>query len=226
MPSDQSDVFIRSEADAWFARNRAAIERFDPETDLVLRLVQLYDLQPRRVVEIGASAGVRLAALADRTAAKPIAVEPSFEAVAYGAARFPSVRYVRGRAEAVGLGSVFDLVIVYAVFHWIDRARLLRVVAEVDRLVADGGHLVIGDFHPPNRTMVPYHHVPGGEVHTFKQDYAALFAASGLYHVVASLEADYATVRLQGNVAGDDRIYASLLRKSLTDEYVKGTGKT
>jgi len=226
MRIDQGTLFVRSEGDAWFDRNQAALERFDPERDLVLRLIDLYELQPRRVLEIGASPGVRLASVAERYGAMVVAVEPSAAAVAFGRTRFPAVRFVRGRADAIGLGRPFDLVIVHYVFHWIDRAALLRSVAEIDRLVTDGGCLIIGDFHAPHPTMVPYHHLPDQDVYTFKQNYAAVFTASGLYHLVAAFQSDYASGRLMTDVPGDARGGVSLLRKTFTGEYVKEKRKT
>jgi len=221
MRTDQGALFVQSEGDAWFERNRAALERFDPERDLVLRLIDLYNLAPRRVLEIGASSGARLASVAERHGAMVVGVEPSAAAVAFGRTRFPAVRFVRGRADAIGLGPPFDLVIVHYVLHWIDRTALLRSVAEIDRLVADGGCLIIGDFHPAHPTQVPYHHLPGADVFTFKQDYGAIFAASALYHVVAALQNEYGTSRLAADVLDGDRGAVSLLRKTLSGEYVQ-----
>ena len=220
MPFDQSDVFVRSEANAWFTRNREALEKFDPARDLALRLIDLYGLRPRRVLEIGACTGMRLAALAERTGAMTVAVEPSAAAIAYGRVQFPGVRFVRGRAEAVALRAAFDLVIVNYVLHWIDRDALLGVVGEIDRLVKDGGWLVIGDFHPANRMALPYHHLPDGQVVTYKQDYAAVFTASGVYRPIATLEGDHITGRLDAALPSIDRGAATLLGKSLTGGYV------
>jgi SAM-dependent methyltransferase len=212
---------MESEGDRWFERNQMALNSFDAAADLPLKLIELYNLQPERVVEIGAANGVRLAAIRARTGADVIAVEPSARAILNGKASFPFVAFVRGAASSVPLRESFDLVIVNFVFHWIDRANLLRSVAEVDRLVQDGGFLIIGDFHPANFLQVPYHHLNDADVRTYKQNYAATFMASGLYHSVCLLTGDHAGKELAAKPGEDERIGAWLIRKALQGHYIK-----
>lgn len=222
----QDNVFLRSEGDRWFARNRGALERFDANADLPLRLMSLYDLRPERALEIGAANGFRLAAIHRRSGARVVAVEPSAQAISEGKAAFPTVRFVRGTAHALPLRESFDLVIVNFVFHWIDRVNLLRSVAEVDRLVGDSGWLMIGDFYPSNRMQVRYHHLQDENVFTFKQNYAETFLASGLYHPVCLLTAGHAGKRLDAQVAESERIGVWLLQKSLRDHFIAAEMET
>jgi SAM-dependent methyltransferase len=219
----QDSVFSDFEGDRWFERNRSALDSFDAAADLPLKLMGFYDLAPRSVLEIGAANGFRLAAIHERTGAKTVALEPSAQAARNGKARFPSVRFVRGTASAAPLRRAFDLVIVNFVFHWIDRQSLLRAVAEVDRLVSDGGYLLIGDFYPANQLRVCYHHLPTEEFFTYKQNYAATFLASGLYHAVCLLTAHHATRALEPRVRESERIGGWLLRKELQDHYLGST---
>jgi SAM-dependent methyltransferase len=149
-----------------------------------------------------------------------VAVEPSARAVLDGKENFPEVSFVRGTASALPLRQTFDLVIVNFVFHWIDRQNLLEVVAEADRLVADCGFLIIGDFYPANQLQVRYHHLQDQEIYTYKQNYAAIFLASGMYHPVALLTAHHADKRLNAEVAESDRIGAWLLRKGMRSHYL------
>ena len=216
----QDDIFRQSEGDRWFARNRAALGGFDAGADLPLRLLKLYDLRPQSVIEIGAANGFRLAAIERWSGAHCVAVEPSADAIRDGQASFPALTFIRGSAAAVPLKESFDLVIVNFVLHWIDRVSLLRSVAEIDRLVKDGGFLIIGDFQPANFTRARYHHLTDREVYTYKQDYPALFQSAGLYHPVAMLSADHSTKALEPRVAEHDRIGATLLRKELGNHYM------
>ena len=216
----QDNLFMESEGDRWFERNRAALHDFDAAADWPLRLIDLYALRPESVLEIGAANGYRLAALHSRSGARVVAVEPSAQAILEGKASFPMVTFVRGAAHAVPLQERFELVIVNFVFHWIDRAYLLRSVAEVDRLVADGGYLIIGDFHPANRLRVPYHHRAAEAIFTYKQNYAETFLASGLYHSIGMLSGGHASKEPAGPVAENERISAWLLRKELCDHYL------
>jgi SAM-dependent methyltransferase len=212
---------MESEGDRWFERNQMALNSFDAAADLPLRLIELYKLRPERVVEIGAANGFRLAAIRSRTGADVVAVEPSERAILNGKASFPFVAFIRGAASSVPLRESFDLVIVNFVFHWIDRANLLRSVAEVDRLVQDGGFLIIGDFYPANFLQVPYHHLNNADLRTYKQNYAATFIASGLYHSVCLLTGDHAGKELDGKAGEDERIGAWLIRKGLQGHYIE-----
>jgi SAM-dependent methyltransferase len=220
-PVLQDDVFTSFEGDRWFARNRTALNEFNAAADLPLKLMDLYDLCPERVAEIGAANGFRLAAIRARTGAAVVAVEPSAEAVRAGKRSFPSVGFVRGTATSVPLRGSFDLVIVNFVFHWIDRAGLLAAVAEVDRLVREEGYLLIGDFQPSNLLRVRYHHLSGDQLFTYKQNYAATFLASGLYHPVALLTGHHASKKLDPAAAEQERIGTWLLRKAPRIHYVR-----
>ncbi|MGH7929496.1 MAG: class I SAM-dependent methyltransferase [Candidatus Binatia bacterium] len=216
----QDRIFSDIEGDRWFERNRKALNAFDASADLPLKLIGLYGVNPERVLEIGASNGFRLAAIHERTGAAAVALEPSAQAVLNGKASFPFITFIRGTASAVPLRECFDLVIVNFVFHWIDRQSLLRAVAEVDRLVSDGGYLLVGDFQPANQLQVPYHHLETEAVYTYKQNYAATFLASGLYHPVSLLTAHHASKGLQARVTESERVGAWLLRKELQGHYL------
>jgi SAM-dependent methyltransferase len=152
--------------------------------------------------------------------ARVVAVEPAAQAIRDGRASFPFVTFVRGTAHAVPLQERFDLVIVNFVFHWIDRAYLLRSVAEVDRLVADGGYLIVGDFYPSNRLCVPHHDRISELIYLYKQNYADVFLASGLYHLAGLLSGSQATQTLAARVAESERIGAWLLRKESRQHYL------
>jgi SAM-dependent methyltransferase len=217
----QDKIFLQSEGDRWFARNCDALSAFDADADLSLRLMKLYGLRPGSVLEIGAASGFRLAAIQRRTGARCVAVEPSAEAIRTGKGNFPSVNFVRGTADAVPLDECYDLVIVNFVFHWIDRLTLLKSVAEVDRLVREGGFLIVGDFQPANRMRVPYHHLKDADVYTYKQDYSELFRSSGLYHPIGLLTAHHASKRLDAAVDENERIGAWLLRKEMRSHYLQ-----
>ena len=216
----QDNLFMESEGDHWFERNRSALYGFDAAADWPLKLIDLYALRPESVLEIGAANGFRLAALHNRSGARVVAVEPAAQAIRDGRASFPFVTFVRGTAHAVPLQERFDLVIVNFVFHWIDRAHLLRSVAEVDRLVADGGYLILGDFYPSNRLRVPHHDRISELIYLYKQNYADVFLASGLYHLAGLLSGNQATQTLAARVAQSERIGAWLLRKELREHYL------
>lgn len=210
---DQTLLFARSEGDRWFERNRAAIRRWSPDRDTPLRMMELYGLKPETVLEIGAADGFRLGAIRQRWHARCVAVDASGAAVAAGRERFPQVEFVHASADAIPLYERFDLVIVNFVLHWVDRRKLTATAAEIDRLLADDGCLILGDFLPSAPTRVPYHHLPDREVYTYKQDYAAMFEATGLYRRVALLTGGHAAGRLAVDVDDPERVATHLLKR-------------
>jgi SAM-dependent methyltransferase len=217
---DQGEMFLKSEGDHYFARNKSAIEHFDPETDFPLRLIDSYQLRPSSVLEVGSSSGFRLAELHRRHGCRVVGVDPSLSAIEHGRTCYPAIEFHQGVASAIPVQEEFELVIVNYVLHWVDRARLLASVAEIDRVVRDGGFLLLGDFYPDHLSKVRYHHLPDKGVFTYKQDYASLFVASGLYHLVGSLSIRYPD-RLTPCSEENSRAGFWLLQKSLTGRYVE-----
>ena len=108
------------------------------------------------------------------------------------------------------------------VFHWVPREKLFSAFSEVDRLVADGGYLLVGDFNPDEPTRTKYHHLPKEEIYTYKQDYAETFVKSALYRAVAKITYDHDNHRYDPSTKSNDRGVTTLLRKSLSGYYSLG----
>jgi len=49
----QDKIFAEFEGDRWFERDQKALEQFHPENDLPLKVMTLYGLKPRKVLEVG-----------------------------------------------------------------------------------------------------------------------------------------------------------------------------
>ncbi len=210
----QDLVFLESEGNNYFRRNRTVFT--DPDKfsdDMPLRLLGRHgDVRPRKVLEIGCANGFRLATIHERFGAECTGVDPSIEAIDCGKQLYPNVNLIRALASEIPLSDPFDLVIVFFVLHWVGRERLMQAVSEIDRLTADAGYLLIGDFFPSTPRMRKYHHLPHEEVFTFKQDYASIFVASGLYSSIETLVYPYGGT-------SPDRAVCNLLRKSLNGNY-------
>jgi SAM-dependent methyltransferase len=144
-----------------------------------------------------------------------VAVEPSALAIADGQAAHPEVRFVRGTAAQSSLeaSETFDVIIVNFVLHWVDRSLLERSLAEIERRVTPGGLLIVGDFLPRQPYAARYHHLPGQDVWTFKEDYPSLFIERGDWELVALI-----TGTMSGSLVPDtddrDRSGWALLRRS------------
>lgn len=216
----QLKAILEGEADRYFERVRShTLQEADPETDPPLRMITTYNLRPRNVLEVGAANGYQLATLSRLYGCTASGVEPGPAAVTDGHTRFPAVRLDQGSGDAIPFVEQFDLVIINFVFHWVDRSVLLRTVAEIDRVVEDGGFLLIGDFYPKHATRARYHHLPDEVVYTYKQDWSAIFIASGSYRLVAMLSGAHTKPQPTAEVEDDNRSATWLLRKRLDGPY-------
>jgi len=219
---NQDDIFADFEGDNWFKRNQMALKQGVLENDLPLKLMDLYKLKPKKVLEIGGGNGYRLTAIREKYgAARLVVVEPSRKAIQDGQLHYPFIEFIQGLAHDIPLEEKFDLIILHGVFHWVGRSNLLSSVAEIDRLLEDLGLLIIGDFFPANRRRVSYHHLPNNQVYTYKQNYAELFIASGLFRTVCMLSSDHSTQKLVADVNEMDCFGTFLLQKKLSDCYVE-----
>jgi len=211
----QEEQFVKGEADAWFERNREAMKVRDSSTsDPILRAMENYDIAPERALEIGASNGYRMHALHVWRGCKVAAIEPSAKAVEDGRKSFPEVDFSIGTACPLPYGNAeFDCVIVCGVFCWVDRSKILQAVSEADRVLADGGHLIIGDFSPLHPQRVLYHHQPDAGIYTYKMNYADIFLASRIYTLLSAQVFDHAGFRPSTEVAPHDRFSVTILKK-------------
>jgi SAM-dependent methyltransferase len=213
----QADLFLSGEGDNWFRRNQGALvpERVQGP-DWALRLVREAGVVPRRALEVGASNGYRLECLRREFGCEAVGVEPSAEAVAEGARAFPGVTLRRGLSHDLGAfpDEHFDLVMLLVMLHWVDRRHLLRTAAEVDRVLAVGGHLLVSDFFPEQPHKVRYHHRPDVQAYTYKQDYTALWLATNLYSRAAEVMFDHATGEASEALDPAHRCRVTLLKKT------------
>jgi ubiquinone/menaquinone biosynthesis C-methylase UbiE len=218
----QLDVFLKGEGDAWFKRNEAVFGKH-LLSDSALLLVKKFSLRPKKVLDVGCSNGWRLDLIRSRYGSTCVGLEPSKKALRDGKKRFPKIRFVRGTASSIPLKETFDLVIVNFVLHWVSRDQLMRSLAEIDRMVIDGGHLLVCDHYPNKPLRTKYHHLPKANVWTYKAAYADMFEATALYRKEAQVifrDSDHKHLK---KPAIDDRGNAVLMKKSYCDHYFEST---
>jgi ubiquinone/menaquinone biosynthesis C-methylase UbiE len=212
------EKFFKKEGDNWFDRNRKSLYA-NAYPDVALRTIDMYGLKPKKVLEVGASNGWRLALIADKFGSKCVGVEPSAKAVKDGNKNFSKIHMVRGVASDIPLKEKFDLVIVNLMLTWVSRDEIFKAFAEIDRMVADGGHLIVGDFLPDYPMMVEYHHKPNQEIYTYKLDYAEAFTSLATYRSISRITFEHTVNDLTSNVPMEHRCVTSLLKKSLKGYY-------
>jgi SAM-dependent methyltransferase len=176
----QKYLFLESEGDRWFERNRDDMVRAS-EADPVTVAIGHLGLKPKRVLEIGCSNGWRLACLRDALGCEVMGIEPSMQAAIDAASR--RVPVVQATASSLPISDQFDLVIYGFCLYLTDPSDWLRVAAEGDAVLAPGGHLIVHDFYGySNATARRYEHRDG--VLSYHFDFAGLWLAHPLYTLV------------------------------------------
>lgn len=210
MKEFKNNIWFRKEGDNWFKRNK---EYLGKKQDIVSSVLELYKIKPKKIVEIGCSNGYRLANLHKKYGAEVTGIEPSREAIEYGKSKWPFIKFKRAMCESFVLRKKVDLVIINFVFHWIMRENLMQSTARIDEIVKDNGFLVIGDFGTENFIKRDYHHLPGENVFTYKQEYQDIFLSTGLYKEIAKIRFDHDTGEIKWDINYTNMGTVSLLRK-------------
>jgi ubiquinone/menaquinone biosynthesis C-methylase UbiE len=214
----QKDIFIASEGDGYYQRNRARLASAENTiaADRVLADLAALDVRPLRALEIGCSNEWRLEALRRKYGARCFGVDPSSEAVKEGVAQFPAVHLQVGTADELPFATdAFDLVIFGFCLYLVDRPDLFKTVCEGDRVLQDGGYLVIFDFSPPFPYRNRYKHREG--VYSYKMDYSRAFLWNSAYSVLSQ-----STFTHSGNAGvsdPDERLSVVILQKNLRQAY-------
>jgi ubiquinone/menaquinone biosynthesis C-methylase UbiE len=214
----QRDEFLASEGNQWFARNRSALDTASPARERIVdRLAaQMTPGHAARVLEIGCGPGQNLMSLASRHPIEGHGIDPSSDAIAAGTACDPRLRLQVGTADTLPFpDGAFDVVWFGFCLYLVDRHLLQRVVAEADRVLANGGLLAILDFDPDAPCARPYHHRPG--LMSYKMDYARLFLCNPVYVLVDKLSTSHTTGHWDPDP--QERVALTLCRKNLEQAY-------
>lgn len=174
----QKNIFLRSEGDAWFERNRQAIdERNYEKDDLIISAVleisnQYAKAEKLKILEIGCGEARRLAWLAERMKHDVYGIEPSVKAVQQACSYGVDAR--QGTADELPFDSEsFDILIFGFSLYLCDQDDLFKIAAEADRVLKSDAWLLIQDFYSKTPIKREYHHKPG--VYSTKMDYQSLF---------------------------------------------------
>lgn len=185
----QRDVFSDSEGNNFFNRNEKELAKPNLARDMTVERITHHlagTTETRRVLEVGCASGANLNALNGARPIEGFGIDPSSDAIRVGQQTFPSLNLKIGTADVLPFSDGLMDVIWYGFcLYLIDRVFLHRVVAEADRVLKDGGLIVIHDFDPVTPCVRPYRHHPG--VSSYKMDYSALFLCDPAYCLVEKL---------------------------------------
>lgn len=218
----QKAAFITHEADAWFERNKEYLKNYSAQNDKVTSLITEYNLKPNNLLEIGCAAGYRLNGIKSLyNDCNVFGIEPSKKAISYGQQNFPSVNFCEGTADNLNVygNESMNVVVVGFVFYVIDRNIVFKVVSEIDRVLKNGGILIIVDFFSETSLKNEYQHIKDFKAYSFKQNYDEIFTASKLYYLLDKSTLSHDTKRLDASNDYFNKYSISMLKKDLNASY-------
>lgn len=182
MSSSQHDAWASgSAADSYFRRNREKLSADQPPSRSA-RLIASQLAEGERFLEIGCANGRIVEQIRRLSRCDGIGIDPSPEAIYAGRAEFPELCLSVGTADKLPFEDrSLQAVLVGFCLYLVDRHLLMRVVAEVDRVLDDGGRLFVTDFCPPSARRRAFSHQPG--LWSFKMDHTQLWTANPQYVV-------------------------------------------
>lgn len=220
--NSQKGAFVQYEADSWFDRNKEYLSRYTAENDKVIDLIKKYNFDPSSVLEVGCSGGYRLNGIQGvLPKCHVFGIEPSQKAIDYGKSNFPKINFTQGTADDLSkyADASMDVVIVGFVFYVIDRQMIFKVVSEIDRVLKNGGQLIIVDFFSETALKTQYEHIKNFSAYSFKQNYDEIFTASKMYYLLDKSTLDHNTKEYNASDDYYNKYSISMLKKDLIASY-------
>lgn len=225
---DKKEIFLNGEGDAWYRRNKKAIQEsgeISQGYNFIKEFMKEQNMigEQYKVLEVGCSYGYNLSYLNHHLNVSCYGIEPSLEAVKEGTNKFSNnreIHLVQGTSDLLPYEeNRFDIVILDFCLFWVDRKYLFRTMAEADRVLKCKGHLIIIDFD----TNIPYkrENIHNAEAYTYKMQYSNLFLANPQYYLVDKKSFSHEGMTFHPNI--QERISLNILYKdTIENTYQKG----
>lgn len=179
------EAALRADGDGYHSRNHAGIGTIADPAFEAMNLI--HAVRPiTSVLEIGCTTGFRLEKARSAFGAECSGLEVSPAAVTEGRQLYPAVQIEQGVAPRDldrWTSSTFDVVVVGHFMYLLPREELFALAAAVDRLAAEGGHVIILDFLHPTPMSADYRH--HSDLRVFKHDPSAPWLWSPTYTLVS-----------------------------------------
>jgi len=195
----QSQIFLREEGKAWLKRNEA---KLTGEDDPVIKAIGEYKIKPKRVLEVGCANGWRLKILHERYNCWIRGVDPGCAA--------PDKTITKNTASYLPLiNSCVDTIIYGWCLYLCDPEDYFRIAMEGDRVLQDGGYLIVYDFISDYPFKTPYKHKKGLYSHHY--DFPKLWLGNPAYSIYGK------TVQYTG--FNQDETCVTILKKNLKNAF-------
>ena len=182
---DQSKIFLKSEANAWYKRNFKIIRNNLLKKDILLiqleKVIRKYPSKKINILEVGCSNGRILHYLKLKfPKVKVFGLEPSKLAIKN---KLNNEIFIKnGVADKIPFkNKKFDFLIFGFCLYLCDSKDLISIVQEANRVTKSSAYIAIDDFFSNKIQYKKYHHKKG--ILTRKMDYSKIF----LWHPFYSL---------------------------------------
>jgi ubiquinone/menaquinone biosynthesis C-methylase UbiE len=174
----QKHLFSQKEGDKWFKRNHPKKKTNYQEIDQLLPFLKPDDF----ILEIGCSSGFNLHYIQQKVPTNLYGIDPSSKAITEGLETYKDIDLREGTSDLLPYwNGFFDVVILGFCFYVIDRELLFKTVSEIDRVLKDGGLLMMTDFQSK---PVQKRYRDSKELKTFKNDYSQFFTGGNHYSLI------------------------------------------
>ena len=180
MATKQSKIFLDSEGDNYYERNKGLLFN---EDDLIFKeIIKLNNKKKiNNLLEIGCGDGFRLNLIYDKLKINCFGIDPSRKAIksSYNS----KIKVSRGTADKLNFSSKkFDVVIFGFCLYLVDIEDLIKVVYETDRVLKKNSYIIIYDFYSKKSKILPYKHNNKIKVH--KNDFSNIFLWSPKFKLI------------------------------------------
>lgn len=211
---NQKTIFLESEGDKWFERNKnKTIINNICQDDLILngltKIIESSTLPLRpKLLEVGCGEGLRLDWIHRTLGFECNGLDPSLKAIEVANSR--GLKCIQGTADLLPYeDNSIDILIYGFCLYLCDRNDLFQIASEGHRVLKRHGWIIIKDFFSPKPCQREYHHRSG--IFSYKMDCRTLFEWHPDYQNFS-----HDVVHHSGNVFTDDVqewVAVSIIRK-------------
>ena len=197
----------------WETEGKRWLER-NPDTgqDPVIDFMKDHKLRPRAVLEIGCGDGRRLRRLKDIGLEIVWGMDPSIERGHLDYKKgVPGMLAIHGCADRLGNPPrTVDLIIYGFCLYQVDPEELASVMSESNRVLTDGGYIIIHDFYPDFPHSKKYAH--DSRLKTYKMQWEKLWLGNPCYRLV---DQTFMRHDPKEDDSPDNRVAITLLQKDM-----------
>tara|TARA_B100000700_G_C14990014_1_gene830806 strand:+ start:797 stop:1456 length:660 start_codon:yes stop_codon:yes gene_type:complete len=209
----QKNIFLDSEGDNWFDRNKNTIhENVKIGIDFFISFVN----KKNKILEIGCSDGKNLNYLSEKLPHYELdlyGIDPSKKAIESGKQNYRKIDLKVGTSDQLKYGDkFFDLIICGFFLYLVDRNLIFKTVSEIDRILKEGGYLIIVDFDVPTPFSNDYKHYK--DIQSYKNDYSKFFIGGGHYTLIGKKQFSHEN-KDSFHQSINERISSAILYKEL-----------